>query len=95
VLRNERGTLPINPNTPRIHIAGKSADDIGYQCGGWTIQWQGSGGPITAGTTIRRGIEASGARSATVSYSRDASGARGADVAMVVVGERPLCRRQW
>ena len=89
LLKNENGVLPIDPNTPKIHIAGRAADDIGYQCGGWTIQWQGSVGPITTGTTIRRGIESSVARGATVSYSRDASGAKGANVVIVVVGERP------
>jgi beta-glucosidase len=89
VLKNERDILPIDPNTPKIHMAGRAADDIGYQCGGWTFQWQGSVGPITTGTTIRRGIESSVARGATVSYSRDASGAKGANVVIVVVGERP------
>ena len=31
-------------NRRRIHVAGKSADDIGNQCGGWTIDWQGKSG---------------------------------------------------
>jgi beta-glucosidase len=89
VLKNDSHVLPLSPNTPTLHIAGKSADDIGYQCGGWTIQWQGGAGPITDGTTIRRGIEISVARGAAVTYSRDASGAKGANVVVVVVGERP------
>lgn len=89
VLKNDNRTLPLDPNTPKLHIAGKSADDLGYQCGGWTIQWQGGSGPVTEGTTIRRGIELSVARGATLSYSREATGAAGANVVVVVVGERP------
>jgi beta-glucosidase len=89
VLKNENHVLPLSPNTPKLHIAGKSADDIGYQCGGWTIQWQGGAGPVTDGTTIRRGIEMNLARGAAVSYSRDASEAAGSNVVVVVVGERP------
>ncbi|HOK00076.1 MAG TPA: glycoside hydrolase family 3 N-terminal domain-containing protein [Termitinemataceae bacterium] len=36
----------------RLFVAGWAADDIGIQCGGWTIDWQGKPGNITAGTTI-------------------------------------------
>lgn len=89
VLKNDHHLLPLDPNTPIIHIAGKSADDLGYQCGGWTIQWQGGSGPITEGTTIRRGIELSLARGASATYSREGQGASRANVAVVVVGERP------
>jgi beta-glucosidase len=35
----------------RIHLAGKSADNIGNQCGGWTIDWQGKSGEVTPGGT--------------------------------------------
>lgn len=52
-------------------MAGRAADDIGIQCGGWTISWQGAPGPVTEGTTILEGIEAR-AGSASVSY--DAAG---------------------
>jgi hypothetical protein len=34
------------------------ANDIGAQCGGWTIEWQGKSGNITPGTTILDAIEA-------------------------------------
>ncbi len=89
LLKNQGNVLPLDPNTPLIHVAGKSADDIGNQCGGWTISWQGASGPITTGTTIRRGIELGAARGARVTYSRDASGANGASVVIAVIGERP------
>ena len=38
LLKNENKTLPISKNLTRIHVSGKSADDMGNQCGGWTIQ---------------------------------------------------------
>src|SRR4029450_5098552 len=74
----------------KIFVAGKNADDIGNQSGGWTISWQGSSGGITKGTTILEGIKASVDPSTTVTY--DASG-KGIDssykVAVAVIGETP------
>ena len=47
--------LPLPKKASKILVAGKHADNIGYQCGGWTISWQGMDGNITSGTisTIR------------------------------------------
>lgn len=42
--------LPLDKNARRILVTGIHADDIGYQCGGWTITWHGSSGRITIGT---------------------------------------------
>ena len=33
--------LPLARDAKRILVAGTHADDIGYQCGGWTIAWHG------------------------------------------------------
>src|SRR5262249_40858188 len=41
LLKNERKALPLSKTAKRILVAGKNADDIGNQCGGWTIDWQG------------------------------------------------------
>jgi beta-glucosidase len=88
VLKNQRRTLPIAKNA-RIHVAGRGADDIGIQCGGWTVSWQGRAGAVTAGTTLLAAIKASAADAARVTYSADGSGAANADVAVVVLGELP------
>ena len=57
LLKNDGKTLPIAKNARRIHLAGKTADDIGNQCGGWTIFWQGKSGTVTTGgTTILAAI---------------------------------------
>jgi beta-glucosidase len=90
LLKNERKTLPISKQSARIHVAGKSADDIGNQCGGWTIQWQGQSGNVTpGGTTILAAIKAAVSPKTQVTYSLDGSGADGASMGVVVIGERP------
>jgi beta-glucosidase len=90
LLKNDGGVLPLSRTARRIHVAGKSADDIGNQCGGWTITWQGGSGPMTpGGTTVLAALRAAAAKGTEVTYSRDGAGAAGADVAVVVVGETP------
>ena len=92
LLKNEKQTLPVK-KSGRIHVAGKSADDIGNQCGGWTIIWQGKSGDITKGTTILAGIRKV-APGAQVTYSLDGSGAEGAAVGIAVIGEKPYAEMQ-
>jgi len=89
LLRNEGRVLPLSKMTRRIHVAGKNADDLGNQCGGWTITWQGSSGAITTGTTILQAIRAAVLGGTEVTYSRDGSGAAGAVAGIVVIGETP------
>jgi beta-glucosidase len=88
LLKNDRRALPIAPAVASIHVAGRRADDIGVQCGGWTAGWQGGRGPITAGTTILAAIRA-GAPRARVTFSADGGGASDAEVVVAVVGEDP------
>ena len=90
LLKNERRTLPLRRNAGRIHVAGRCADDIGNQCGGWTIDWQGKSGAVTTGgTTILQALKNAVSRRTRVTFSKDGSGARGADYGVVVVGETP------
>jgi beta-glucosidase len=58
VLLVNDGTLPLRPVPDPLDLAGAAADDIGLQCGGWTVEWQGAVGPITPGTTFRSALEA-------------------------------------
>jgi beta-glucosidase len=88
VLLENDGVLPLS-KMRRIHVAGRNADDIGNQCGGWTITWQGSSGAITTGTTVLQGIRAALLGGGTASYTRDGSGAAGASAGVVVIGETP------
>ena len=91
LLKNENRTLPLSKQAARIHVAGKSADNIGNQCGGWTIQWQGQSGnvPGLGGTTILTAIKSAVSPATRVTYSLDGTGAEGAAVGVVVIGERP------
>jgi beta-glucosidase len=87
VLKNDKQTLPLRKEA-RVHLCGLRADNMGVQCGGWSVGWRGRRGDITPGTTIRKAIEkvVGGAR---VDYSENAAGAEKADVVVAVVGEDP------
>ena len=89
LLKNEKKTLPLSKQAARIHVAGKSADNIGNQCGGWTIRWQGQTGNVTpGGATILAAIKAAVPKT-QVTFSLDGTGAQGATLGVVVVGELP------
>ncbi|GJM96617.1 hypothetical protein PR202_ga13476 [Eleusine coracana subsp. coracana] len=36
--------LPLRKKAGKILVAGRHADNLGYQCGGWTMSWQGQSG---------------------------------------------------
>lgn len=94
LLKNDKRLLPASKKLNRIHVAGKSADDIGNQCGGWTISWQGkSGDNTTGGTTILKAIRESVSPQTKVTYSKDGADAAGADLGIVVIGETPYA--EW
>ncbi|MEU8662743.1 glycoside hydrolase family 3 protein [Actinoplanes philippinensis] len=86
LLRNTGNLLPL-PRDTRIYVAGRAADDIGMQSGGWTVDWQGRDGDVIPGTTILDGLRSMTSR---VTYSADGSApAAASDVGVVVVGETP------
>lgn len=98
LLKNENKTLPLSKSTRLILVAGQAADDIGFQCGGWTIEWAGKPGSITPGTTILGGLKDPDAADARIEF--DPNGDFGglatsegmaelADVGIVVLSEPP------
>jgi beta-glucosidase len=90
LLKNQNKVLPLKKAAGRIHVGGKSADDIGNQCGGWTIDWQGKSGDVTpGGTTVLAAIKQAASKGTQVTFSKDGTGAAGATVGVVVIGERP------
>lgn len=90
LLKNERNALPLRKNFQRLHVAGAAAEDLGVQCGGWTIEWQGSPGKVTeGGTTILEALRQGAPKGAKVTFSADGQGATGADAVVVVLGEPP------
>jgi beta-glucosidase len=90
LLKNQNHVLPIAKTAARIHVGGKSADDLGNQCGGWTIDWQGKSGDVTpGGTTVLAAIRKAVSKGAAVTFSKDGTGAAGAALGVVVIGELP------
>jgi beta-glucosidase len=90
LLKNQHNLLPLAKNA-KVYVAGRNADNLGNQAGGWTLTWQGFSGNTNQqpGTTILQGIRQV-APHATVTYSEDGSApTAGSDVAVVVVGETP------
>uniref|UniRef100_J3LSU8 Beta-glucosidase n=1 Tax=Oryza brachyantha TaxID=4533 RepID=J3LSU8_ORYBR len=85
--------LPLSKKAPKILVAGSHADNLGYQCGGWTIEWQGDTGRITVGTTILDAVRAAVDPSTTVVFAENPDAAfvksGGFSYAVVVVGEHP------
>jgi beta-glucosidase len=95
LLKNDNHALPLSRQATRIAVAGKSADDIGNQCGGWTVEWQGRGGAVTTGgTTILGAITRAAGPDTRVTYSRDGANAAGADAGVVVIGETPYAEME-
>ncbi|MEV4283758.1 glycoside hydrolase family 3 N-terminal domain-containing protein [Actinoplanes xinjiangensis] len=90
LLKNAGGILPLAKTGGKIFVAGKSADDIGNQSGGWTLTWQGASGNTVPGTSVLAGIRAAVGSGTTVAYHRDGNGIDNTyRAAIAVVGETP------
>jgi beta-glucosidase len=89
VLLKNDGALPLPPGTRSIEVAGQAADDIGLQCGGWTVGWQGGSGKTTPGTTLLDGLGA--VPTWDVEYDPDGRfpGRDGSKVGIVCIAEPP------
>ncbi|THG21787.1 hypothetical protein TEA_023184 [Camellia sinensis var. sinensis] len=85
--------LPLNRNAERILVAGTHADNLGYQCGGWTATWMGASGRITIGTTILEAIMEAVGETTDLIYeqhpSQDTFANQDFSFAIVIVGEGP------
>lgn len=86
--------LPLPKKAPKILVAGSHADNLGYQCGGWTITWQGLGGnDLTTGTTILNAVKNTVDPTTQVVYNENPDAnfvsSNKFSYAIVVVGEPP------
>lgn len=92
LLKNQGGVLPLRP-TAHVLVAGRGADDIGRQSGGWTLSWQGTGnrnGDFPNGQSIYAGLrDAIVAGGGVADLSIDGGFKSRPDVAVVVFGETP------
>jgi beta-glucosidase len=90
LMKNEKHALPLAKNLKRLVVVGAGADDLGMQCGGWTIDWQGGHGNVThGGTTLLAAIKQAVSPETQVAFSPDASNLKNADAIIAVVGESP------
>ncbi len=89
LLKNDNSALPLSKSA-NIHVFGSHRDNIGLQCGGWTINWQGdttnSAFSGVGAASIYKGMQE--VQGANVSAS-----AADADVIVYVTGERPYA--EW
>jgi beta-glucosidase len=91
LLKNTGNALPLRKNE-RITVVGPFANDLGVQCGGWTISWQGQSGPGPgiAGQTILQGMQSVG-NQVNITYNPNGAGLNAANIdkIVIVVGELP------
>lgn len=97
LLKNNNGVLPLSP-TSTILVAGDGADNIGKQCGGWSLSWQGTGNSnrdFPGGTSIydgiRQQVEAAGGKAILAPGGKTSEKI---DAAIVVFGEDPYAEGQ-
>ncbi|KAM1753607.1 hypothetical protein ACFX12_006174 [Malus domestica] len=85
--------LPLDRKVKRILVTGTHADDLGYQCGGWTATWDGRSGRITIGTTVLEAIEKAVGDDTEIIYelcpSTETLARQDISFAVVAVGEGP------
>jgi beta-glucosidase len=91
LLKNDQKTIPLDRNTGNIVVAGPAADNVGLQCGGWTIEWQGGNGDITPGTTLIKAIRKTVSPGTTIHYDPHGNfpDIGRADVGIVCIHEPP------
>lgn len=90
LLKNEKRVLPLAKTIKHLAVVGAAADDLGMQCGGWTVDWQGKQGTVThGGTTLLAAIRQAVSPETQVTFSPDASDLKNADAIIAVVGEAP------
>ena len=93
LLKNDNKVLPIKKGS-KIFVTGPAANDVGVQCGGWTITWLGSsdadnGGNkwIPEGKTILDGLNEL-AKEYDLTIITDPKKAQDADMTLLCLGEK-------
>ena len=91
LLKNDNNLLPIKSGQ-KIYVTGPIANDMGLQCGGWGLTWQGvrdnEEGKVTSGTTILEGLVEYGKKYG-FEIITDEIRAKEADLVLLVIGEVP------
>ena len=93
LLKNDNALLPLPKNGKKIIVAGRGANNIGMQSGGWTISWQGEMENKTEGTSVLDAIKLAVDPNVSVQFSEDGKNTEG-DIAVVVIGEEPYAEME-
>ena len=88
-IKNKNKILPLKKSGKKITLVGAHADNIGYQCGGWTIHWQGGSGDITPGATILDAFKSAVNDSNDIHYSQNGDNLLDPDIIVLAIGEKP------
>ena len=98
LLKNDNSILPIKKGT-KVFVTGLAANDVGVQCGGWTITWLGNTDAgnrnhkwIPEGKTILDGLNELAAEY-DLTIITDPEKAGEADLTLLCLGERPYA--EW
>ncbi|MCK8060355.1 MULTISPECIES: glycoside hydrolase family 3 protein [unclassified Fusibacter] len=84
LLKNEE-VLPLDSGL-KIYLVGPASDNVGIQCGGWTLSWQGEmTADLNQGTSIKEAFEAELAKGG----GRLVKDPEEADLVILVIGEKP------
>ncbi len=98
LLKNDNSVLPIKKGT-KLFVTGTAANDVGVQCGGWTVNWLGSSDAanegkkwVAEGTTILDGLYKLAAEY-ELTIITDPEKAAEADLTLLCLGEQPYA--EW
>ncbi len=97
LLKNNNSVLPLKA-TSKVLITGDGAHNIGKQCGGWTLNWQGTGNlneHFPNGESFYQGLQkALTAGGGKIELSESGEFVDRPDVAVVIFGEDPYAEFQ-
>jgi beta-glucosidase len=90
LLKNNGHVLPV-ARSARVLVAGKSADSLANQSGGWSITWQGgnANADFGGGTTLWGAVHKIAPNAVLDTSPNGALADSGVDVAIVAIGETP------
>lgn len=96
LLKNDNHALPLKTGQ-KILVMGPAMDDMGLQCGGWGLTWQGvmdnGNGQVTEGTTLLKGLKEYGEKYG-YEIITDLKRAKEADTVVLALGEIPYAEYQ-
>jgi beta-glucosidase len=96
LLKNNGQALPLARDA-RILVAGKAADSLSLQSGGWSLTWQGTGNnnaDFGGGTTLWQAIQRVAPRAVLDTSADGRLGDGSYDAAVVAIGETPYAEGQ-